>query len=103
MRSPGLLSKHYAPRAPLTLYRGDPGRTAAALEADARRERAAGHSVGILADADITAPRLYAALRELDAAGVDLILGRDLPDDEGLSRAVRDRLLRAAARIVTVD
>jgi sirohydrochlorin ferrochelatase len=44
---------------------------------------------------------LYGALRELDAAGVELILARQFPSDAGLGRAVRDRLRRAAAgRIV---
>jgi L-threonylcarbamoyladenylate synthase len=39
---------------------------------------------------------LYAALRELDALGGDLILVAAPPEDEAW-RAVNDRLLRAAA------
>ena len=47
------------------------------------------------------AARLYAALRELDAAGVDRILVRGFEDESGLGAAIRDRLRRAAAgRIV---
>jgi hypothetical protein len=50
---------------------------------------------------EVVAARLYAALRELDAAGVELILARQFPSDDGLGRAVRDRLSRAAAGRVT--
>jgi len=46
--------------------------------------------------------RLYAALRELDDAGVDQILVRTFGDENGLGLAIQDRLRRAAAgRIVT--
>jgi L-threonylcarbamoyladenylate synthase len=102
MPAPGMMSRHYAPRAPLTLYRGDRSRAASLLEADARAAAGAGQKVGILDGDDTTAARLYAALRELDERGVDVILACDLPDDTGISRAVRDRLLRAAAHIVDV-
>lgn len=114
--SPGLLSKHYAPRAPLTLYHGSP----AVLVEGARQALSRGLRVGVLAtsedaaalrDVPVTiaqlgpsrdlrgiAARLYAALRELDDQRVDVILTRDLPEDEGLGRAIRDRLRRAAVR-----
>jgi L-threonylcarbamoyladenylate synthase len=120
--SPGLMSKHYAPRAPLVLFSGPPD---AALEALCARARAAaleGRRVGVLVpreDVDAfgefpvqlvemgsernlesIAARLYGALRELDAAGVDVIFARDVMRDEGLGRAVRDRLRRAASERV---
>ena len=119
--SPGMLEKHYSPRAPLTLYVGRNDRTFAALAADARQLRDDGvRSIGILAptedlrqlpsghgyvtadlgrraELDTIATRLYAALRELDAAGVDVILASDVPADEGLGAAIHDRLTRAAA------
>ncbi len=127
MRSPGLLSTHYAPRTPLTLYRGDPARARAALVAAARelsghgsrvavlafaeaaaglRHAVAGSStptaiveVGSLRDIATVARRLYAALREADALGADVILMCDVVDGDGLAAAIRDRLQRAAARI----
>ena len=49
---------------------------------------------------ETTARRLYAGLRALEAAGAGAILAR-LPADEGLGRAVRDRLTRAAGGQVT--
>jgi L-threonylcarbamoyladenylate synthase len=129
MPSPGLLDKHYSPRAPLTLYEGP--HAVATIVADARLARNRGQRVGIIAadedrrklaaaggveggppvkiaalgpaeDLESVAARLYAALRELDAAGVDLILARAFPSRGGLGIAVQDRLRRAAgSRIAT--
>ena len=124
MPSPGMLARHYSPRAPLTLYEADTsGALPSRLLADARAHRDAGRSVGVLAaeedraqlvnleglriaiagstaDLDAVAARLYAALRELDAAGVDVILARSFPASAGLGLAVSDRLRRAAAHRV---
>jgi L-threonylcarbamoyladenylate synthase len=108
MSSPGLLSKHYAPRAPLTLYEGDPERALARLEADARAAEAAGTRVAVLdfggeRDPARVAGRLYDALRAADDRGVELILVRGCSVETGLGLAVQDRLRRAAAgRIVRV-
>jgi L-threonylcarbamoyladenylate synthase len=105
MRSPGLLSKHYAPRAPLTLYEGDPATAAARLAADAARLRATGRRVGVL-DCSTRAPArvaatLYDALRAFDADKVEQILACGCATTDGLGRAIQDRLRRAAAgRIV---
>jgi L-threonylcarbamoyladenylate synthase len=103
-RSPGLLTKHYSPRAPLTLYEGAPERVLERIRQDVATAEAAGRRVGLLVaddDAAVMASRLYAALRELDAAGVDEIFARLPPASGGLSEAVADRLRRAAAgRIV---
>ena len=123
MPAPGLLSRHYSPRAPVTLYEGEPLAVVARLDRDARDAASAGKRVGIIAadedqladviahvvrlgpqgDLAVVAARLYAALRELDAAGVDLILVRSFPESSGLGLAIRDRLRRAAGRLVRVD
>jgi L-threonylcarbamoyladenylate synthase len=115
MASPGLMAKHYSPRAALTLYEGDASSVAARIAEDAVAELARGHLVGIVAadedsfegahvvrlgseqDLAGVAARLYAALRELDAAGVDVILVRGFPALSGLGVAIADRLRRAAA------
>jgi len=121
--SPGLLERHYSPRAPLTVYDGSDA--VARLLRDACASIAQGQRVGIMvADEDRpalasveglaprptivdlgpahdlarVASRLYAALRELDASGVDRILARGFPGDEGLATAIRDRLRRASAQ-----
>ena len=122
MASPGLLSRHYAPRTPLVLYTRGAG-TLSTLVRDARAALAEGRRVGILVteddraalgalgaplsdlractlgeatDLEGVASRLYAALRELDAAALDLILAPELPVADGLGTAVADRLRRAA-------
>jgi L-threonylcarbamoyladenylate synthase len=126
-RSPGLLEKHYSPRAPLTLYEG--ADALAAMVRDAKAALADGGTVGVLMTADdeplfmraigpgmrglqtfivgpsndlaAIASNLYAGLRSLDAAGVDVVLARSVSSESGLGAAVRDRLRRAAAgRIV---
>ena len=103
--TPGMLKSHYAPRTPLVL--GD-------LRELARKY--SGQRAGVLAfrqmlpglpesrqrllspkgDLAEAAQRLFAAMHELDAMGLDLILAELLPE-EGLGRAVNDRLRRASA------
>ena len=124
MVSPGLLSKHYAPRSPVVLYRGRATRVRQELRLAANTALAAGKRVGVLAtredavalsglplvladlgpedSAETVASRLYSALRELDVAQVDLVLVRDIARDDGLWRAIGDRLRRAAASVIEV-
>lgn len=124
MASPGMLSKHYAPRAPLTLYHGNRATLGRALLDAARRALAMRLRVGVLAttedvrelrglpvviaelgsgfDARQVAARLYAALRELDDQRVDVILALDFPSHDGLGRAISDRLQRAATDTVRI-
>jgi L-threonylcarbamoyladenylate synthase len=125
LHSPGLLPKHYAPRAPMTLFQGDPAAARDAMTALARTAISAGQRVGVIAtagdrraldglqvviaelgpdeNAERAAAKLYAALRELDAAQVDIILAREAPRRDGLWRALGDRLRRASATIVAVE
>jgi L-threonylcarbamoyladenylate synthase len=124
MPSPGMLERHYAPRAPLTVYDVASGGAIARLVQEAAASIAQGHRVGIMAaDEDraalsglsrlgasavvsylgsernlpTVASRLYASMRELDGAGVDRIFVRSFPGDDGLAVAIRDRLRRAAS------
>ena len=115
--SPGMLSKHYSPKAPLTLYEGP--RAVERLAGVVGEATVRGQEVGVLVPREHTqrfaafgvrvadlgpsddpaamASRLYAALRELDSAGLDAIFALGIDGEGGLSAALRDRLRRAAA------
>jgi len=104
-RASGTLEAHYAPRTPLLML------PRAALESEARQQGALGKRVAILGvgtipagsrglalpeDAQSYAHGLYAALRQLDAGGQQLLLVERPPEDPAWL-AVQDRLRRAAA------
>jgi L-threonylcarbamoyladenylate synthase len=119
------MTRHYAPKATLTLYEGDPSLVVRTMGADARTAVAQGATVGILApeddlkalapvlaavasggrvevrpygsrtDVERAGRELFAALRDLDAMGVSVILASSVGTD-GLGLAIRDRLARAA-------
>jgi L-threonylcarbamoyladenylate synthase len=105
VRSPGLMAKHYAPRAPLELA-GDDGHSRVTELADRRigwlTWPAATDVPGVVrvtmpTDPMAYAARLYAALHDLDAAGVAYIVVAQPPvGDDWL--AIRDRLQRAMVR-----
>ena len=119
--APGLLDRHYAPESTLHLCVGTPAACRAWIREQVVAQNAAGHRVGLLLpdedsalladlDADseslgpagdltVIASRLYAALRALDSRRPALILARDL-GESGIARAIRDRLTRAAGRVV---
>jgi len=94
VRAPGMLASHYAPRASLVLV------SAATLADESAQRSRSGERVAVLtlpSDAAGAARELYATLRALDAAGYDVLLAV-LPPDVEANAAVRDRLVRAAAR-----
>ena len=105
LRSPGLLAKHYAPRAPLELADGDGRARVEVMIREGRRvgwltwpgvgDVAGAVRVELPCDPAAYAAGLYAALHDLDAAGVERIVVARPPDDEAWL-AVRDRLRRAA-------
>jgi L-threonylcarbamoyladenylate synthase len=117
--SPGLMAKHYSPRASLFLLTGDPTETRPALRRAVERGIESGRRVGVLlvdedapllsdlrdriavvslgseSDLGTIAGHLFAAMRTLDAAGCDAIYVRSL-GMSGLGLAILDRLTRAA-------
>jgi L-threonylcarbamoyladenylate synthase len=117
--SPGLMAKHYSPRAALFLLTGEPSETRPALHRAIEKAVADGRRVGALlveedlplladlmgrvrvvslgsqADLSQAAGRLFAGMRELDAAGCDAIYARAL-GTAGFGLAILDRLTRAA-------
>jgi L-threonylcarbamoyladenylate synthase len=117
LRGPGMTAKHYAPRATVELFEGDPadmarqmagradalrqqGRKVGAIVSEEMSEAIGAHAefvtcFGVWGDWDSLAQKLFGALRTLDSQGVDVILC-PLPPAKGLALAVRDRLQRAA-------
>jgi len=97
--APGQLKSHYAPRTPLCLAANPqpvPGKRCGLL---AWKKAAPGFEmVEILSTAEDlreAATRLFAALRRLDEAGLDLIVAEPVPET-GLGVAIMDRLRKAA-------
>ena len=104
--APGTLASHYAPRARVlavaahevpSAVAAASGRVAVLAPASAFRAWPALAATAHALPDDVAgmARDLYAALRDLDAAGVDLIVAA-LPPEAGLGEAVADRLRRAA-------
>lgn len=108
--APGRATSHYAPAARLVLVAADATPAAdgrrigllAATDAGRREAEAVGGpfaAVEVLSprgDPVESAARLFEALHALDAAGLDEIVAQPVPED-GLGRALMDRLRRAAA------
>ena len=107
-RAPGTLARHYAPRTPVMLVEADVidelarsfsrmGKRVAVLARSARQPMLAGLVWIGAPDASADyAHDLYANLRQLDAAGCDVMLVEAAPATAAWS-AVSDRLARAAA------
>ncbi len=102
LASPGLLERHYAPRAPVVLYTHDaipemPGHSVQLAIRARALPRTQRHVVQMPTDAEQYAARLYEALRAADERRPDVILV-EWPDAPGsLWDAIRDRLRRASA------
>lgn len=124
-RSPGMKYAHYAPRARVILVLGPAGRVAEAVRRRAESLAQEGRRVAILATEETAGAyhalgaraavqvlgsrgdpagagrRLFAALRDLDRLGAEVILAEGLPE-AGLGEAVMDRLRRAAREVIDV-
>lgn len=108
-RAPGMKYRHYAPKAPVTVVKGDPLRTARHIlrymgDGDGIicfaefADRFSGHpvqSLGPAADKGEQARRLFDALRAMDGTDVKRIWAQ-CPDDSGIGLAVSNRLSKAA-------
>jgi L-threonylcarbamoyladenylate synthase len=114
LESPGLASRHYAPRAVLKLAYGEDDLLDLASDALARHQRVGimlptdwdsrgsmsrdivVYRWGAIDDHEALARKLYNGLRWLDQQNVHTILC-PVPKPEGLGLAIYDRLIRAAA------
>ena len=113
-RSPGMKYRHYAPAGQLTIFHGEPERVIEAICETYDQAERDGHRPLILAlegslsrygarrleslgmDAAGMAHVVFAALRDADALGADVILSEAV-EAEGIGLAVMNRLGRAAA------
>ena len=116
-KAPGQLLTHYAPSVPLLLFDGTIEEMHTSMLAEIRQRYAKGEQVGVLiAEEDIpifqgthacvysagsendlmqVAAHLFAGLRSLEEARVEVILCRNF-GEQGLGLAIRDRLMKAA-------
>jgi L-threonylcarbamoyladenylate synthase len=106
LRSPGMMARHYAPRAIVEVVSGDgrqrveelsrSGLRVGWLTFDASGSLFTELTVTMPREAEVYAARLYAVLHALDEAGADRVVVAAPPDTEAWL-AVRDRLRRASA------
>jgi L-threonylcarbamoyladenylate synthase len=114
-RSPGMLNKHYAPKAKMILVEEKNEKMIGNIFRLASDFRDAGNKVGIIAsrgnsekypgflvrvlgdaqDLETCARNLYAQLRSLDELKCDIIISENF-ENRGLGRAIMDRLHRAS-------
>ncbi len=114
--SPGMKYRHYAPKAAMTVYSGEPEKVREKIISNISSEKSSGKRVGVLAteeqicyykDADRLvslgpenepaehAKRLFDALRKFDEDGADVIFAHSL-GFRGVDGAVMNRMFRAA-------
>jgi len=117
--SPGQFFKHYSPKARLLLFSGSDSEIIQQIKDETDDLLAKKNKIGILAtdenvdkfkDKEVVlinlgsikkletiAKNLFASMRELDSQNVDYIL-MQMPPENGIGRALQDRLVRAAYR-----
>lgn len=118
-KAPGMKYRHYAPRAEMTVVEGERGAVVDRIRELAHSAIAKGRKVGIMVSAEnkgffdegeIISPgrrtdmeeiarNLFGALREFDGRGVDMIYAEAF-SQEGMGKAVMNRLLKAAGQRV---
>lgn len=101
--APGMLESHYAPRRPVhvgdvnELLRTVSGQRVGVISFQQDYGAHRNEVLSPQGDPGEAARNLFAALRALDTSDVDVILAERFPED-GLGRAINDRLRRAAAK-----
>lgn len=98
-KAPGMKYKHYAPKAQMIIFEGEPDAVRRAVSEDAQRRLRAGEKVCTLCfdstDEKTAAHQFFARLREADRDGADIILAAALPE-EGIGFSVMNRMLKSA-------
>lgn len=98
-KSPGQKYTHYAPKAEMIIYKGEPEAVRLAI-AEAKMARMEfGEKVGVIIyddnDPETAAHDFFAELRAMDKAGVDVIFAAALKED-GVGFAVMNRMFKSA-------
>jgi L-threonylcarbamoyladenylate synthase len=99
-RAPGMLESHYAPRVPLLLgninelVEENPGKEFRVL-GFASTYGHEGYALSPSGDLNEAAQNLFSYMRRLDSEKIDVIFAEPVPE-QGLGRAINDRLRRAA-------
>ncbi len=114
-KSPGMKYTHYSPKAEVILVIGSTEKVIESVKKIAEREINLGRKIGIMAtletmdkysigdvldigsreDPSTIAANLFAALREFDIRGVDLIIAEGI-DEKGIGLAVMNRIKKAS-------
>lgn len=98
-KAPGMKYKHYAPKAEMIVYEGDPETVRGAIAAEKAVREARGQQVCVLLFADgdqkSAAHQLFARLRQADKEGADVILASAL-SEQGVGFSVMNRMLKSA-------
>ncbi len=101
--APGMFTSHYAPRKPLYIGKVEElisthsDRNFAILSFHKKFDAAESCILSPSKNLNEAAQNLFGMMRELDAGGAEIILAEYLPE-EGLGRAINDRLMRAASK-----
>ncbi len=115
-KAPGMKYKHYAPKAPMTVVRGENEKVISYINEMAKKKRLNGEKVGILGTEEnldkyegnikicigkrsvpgIIAANLFDCLREFDKIDVDYIISEGF-SEKGIGLAIMNRLKKAAA------
>ncbi len=103
-KSPGMLKSHYAPRKPLYLqpieddFFIEINKKIGVISFSKSFPQANTQQIlSLKGDLHEAAKNLFSAMRFLDEQDIDIIIAEPLPD-EGLGRAINDRLKRASSR-----
>lgn len=99
-KAPGMKYTHYAPKAKMVIYQGPKERVHLEMIRIKEEKEKEGQKVGLVAfenqEYREAARTFFAKLRELDLAGVDLILAEALDEQDSIGFAVMNRMLKSA-------
>jgi len=99
-RAPGMKYRHYAPKAPMTIFQGAASDVRRRIAIEKEKAVAEGKKAGILLFSDDAfeeaARNLFADLRAMDDDGVDVIFAGALKQSDERGFAVMNRMLKSA-------